>query len=301
MKLSVIIPCYKDDPTQAINSIKNQLYYDPRDVEIILCMDDPKRKKTKYPDVTVLPAKTNTGAGLARQRGIDAAHGEYVTFLDADDIWYNALGYALFLRDIYWQNGRVADIAKFGILEQLTDGGFSPFFNDCTWCFGKFYCRAFLTDNNIRFHPDLRVHEDSYFVRLAELCNPRVLNHNDALYLWRTNPKSTVRGDGGNYWQAAFAQYIKVLMMLRDERLQRGLPYDVASDLAYIYVMVSRMDDKYRKECFAAIKDAAQDWSTTALQTKLLFAHIRASENCNNTPQIAPRLTLEEFLKEIEA
>jgi len=300
VKLSVIIPCYKDDPTQAIDSIKAQLYYDPRDVEILLCMDDPERDVLTYPDVVTLQAETNTGAGLARQRGLDAARGEYVTFLDADDIWYNLLGYSLFLRDVYWQGGNIIDIAKFGILEQMPNGGFSVTTGDSTWCFGKIFRRAFLRSNEIQFRSDLRVHEDSYFVRLAEMCNPQVLNHGDMVYLWRANPQSTVRDDGGSYWQREFPQYISVLRMLRDERRRRGLAYDAVGDLAYIYAMVARMDDACRDKCIDAIKAANQNWGATALKTQELYARVREAEGNHNTPHLAPRMTLQDFLEELK-
>ena len=299
MKLSVIIPCYRDDPAQAINSIKAQLHYDPRDVEIILCMDDPERKPFSCADVTVLPCKANTGPGLARQRGLDAASGEYITFLDADDVWYNLLGYSLFLRDVYWQSGNVVDIAKLGILEQLAGGGFSAITNDSTWCFGKIFRRAFLQSNDVRFRSDLRVHEDSFFVRLAEMCNPRTLCHNDMVYLWRANPQSTVRDDGGSYWQREFPQYINVLRMLRDERKRRGIAYDNTVDLAYIYAMVSRMDDDCCDKCIAATKSEAQDWGVSTLKARELYAQVREAENNSNTPHIAPRMTLREFLEEL--
>lgn len=32
-----------------------------------------------------------------------------------------------------------------------------------TWCAGKIYRASYLKENNIRFHPNLRLNEDSYF------------------------------------------------------------------------------------------------------------------------------------------
>lgn len=308
MKLSVIIPCYKDDPTRAIQSIKNQLYYDPRDVEIIVSSDDPEvrffcpNSPSWYyiEDVICIPTDVNTGPGGARQRGFDMATGEYITFIDADDIWYNSLGYALFLRDVYWQGGNIADIVKLGILEQLSDGSFNQIYEDSTWCFGKIYRRKFLEQNNIRFHPDLRVHEDSYFVRMAELCNPRTVNHSDAVYLWRDNPHSIVRNNGGEYWQKEFSEYIKVLLMLRDERMKRGLSYDGVYDLAYSYTAISRMDEVYADQCIRLLREARPGWGVDAMRKGQLCECLRMVEGQKSMPRVLPKFTLKEFVEAIE-
>ncbi len=92
MKLSVIVPCYNVAPfvDRAMRSISNQTL---RDIEII-CVDDKSTDGTLNVlkmwaradlRVRVIENKKNQGVAVARNRGIDAARGEYIGFVDPDD------------------------------------------------------------------------------------------------------------------------------------------------------------------------------------------------------------------------
>ncbi len=91
---SVIIPYYnkRDHIKKTINSILNQSY---KNYEIIIIYDDQnktdlkylKKKYNKNKKIKILINKTNLGAGLSRNKGIEAAKGKYIAFLDADDEW----------------------------------------------------------------------------------------------------------------------------------------------------------------------------------------------------------------------
>lgn len=94
MKVSVIIPTYRRESelTRAITSIKNQTY---SDVEIIVVDDNANlewNKKVKkivdsFSDIIYIQNKENSGPAQTRNYGIDAASGEYITFLDDDDLY----------------------------------------------------------------------------------------------------------------------------------------------------------------------------------------------------------------------
>ena len=96
-RVSVVIPTYKREVKyllRAINSIKNQTY---KNTEIVIVDDNPPdseyRKTTiefmkRYandPDVIYYVNEKNMGGSLARNNGIDAARGDFITFLDDDD------------------------------------------------------------------------------------------------------------------------------------------------------------------------------------------------------------------------
>lgn len=97
-KVSIIIPTYKRSEylERAIESVLNQTY---SNIEIIVVDDnDPKshyreeteKKMEKYTDiqkVVYIKNKENLGGALARNEGIFKATGDYVTFLDDDDIY----------------------------------------------------------------------------------------------------------------------------------------------------------------------------------------------------------------------
>lgn len=85
--VSVVIPCFNQARylNEAIKSLLNQTY---ERVEIIVVddgsTDDTAQVATGYPDV-VLISQENRGLSAARNRGIQASHGDLLVFLDADD------------------------------------------------------------------------------------------------------------------------------------------------------------------------------------------------------------------------
>lgn len=94
--VSVIIPTYKrklNFVSKAIQSVLDQTY---KNIEIVVVDDSPSdfpfRDDIKnYIDgikdgnVLYIRNKKNLGGSLSRNVGIEAAHGEYITFLDDDD------------------------------------------------------------------------------------------------------------------------------------------------------------------------------------------------------------------------
>ncbi|WIV67429.1 glycosyltransferase family 2 protein [Natrialbaceae archaeon AArc-T1-2] len=93
--VSVVIPTYNRAATlpRAIDSALQQTV---DDLEVIV-VDDGSTDETEavletYDDPRVRPIvhATNRGANVARNTGIEHAHGEYVAFLDSDDEWHPA-------------------------------------------------------------------------------------------------------------------------------------------------------------------------------------------------------------------
>ena len=92
--VSIIIPYFKKKKfiKQTINSIFKQTY---KKYEIIIIYDDkdltdlPYLKKVvkKIKKKKIVINKKNYGAGISRNIGIKNAHGKFIAFLDADDVW----------------------------------------------------------------------------------------------------------------------------------------------------------------------------------------------------------------------
>lgn len=92
-KISVVVPIYNtvDQLEQCLTSIRNQTMEDFE----VLCIDDASTDgSARIIDAFAqqdcrfkkLSNDQNQGAGAARNRGIDAARGTYVAFLDSDDL-----------------------------------------------------------------------------------------------------------------------------------------------------------------------------------------------------------------------
>lgn len=90
-KISIIIPAYNSENTiaQTINSVLDQSFNDwelivindgsqDTTLDIILQFNNPHIKVFSYP---------NSGLPKSRNRGLEHAVGEFVSFLDADDLW----------------------------------------------------------------------------------------------------------------------------------------------------------------------------------------------------------------------
>jgi len=89
--ISVIIPVFNGEITikETIKSVLNQTF---QNFEIIVINDGSQDKTLdiiesfNYPTIKVF-SYTNRGPAVSRNRGLDHASGEFITFLDADDLW----------------------------------------------------------------------------------------------------------------------------------------------------------------------------------------------------------------------
>lgn len=93
-RVSVIIPVYNAEKfiSEALDSVFAQTY---KDIEIVL-VDDRSRDNSadiikeymkNNQNIIYYLQPTNQGAGAARNKALELATGEYVAFLDSDDIW----------------------------------------------------------------------------------------------------------------------------------------------------------------------------------------------------------------------
>ncbi|MAZ47782.1 MAG: glycosyl transferase [Halobacteriovoraceae bacterium] len=94
MLISIVTPCYNcaDFIYETYQTVKNQTFSDWE----WLCVDDCSTDDTNLilqelasgdERVKVFKNEKNSGAAVTRNRGLEEASGNYIAFLDADDIW----------------------------------------------------------------------------------------------------------------------------------------------------------------------------------------------------------------------
>ncbi len=92
--ISVIMPFYKKKPYffNTLKSVLNQTY---RNIEIIIVYDDNDLEDLNYikslvsnkQNISIILNNKNIGVAKSRNRGIKKSKGEFIAFLDCDDIW----------------------------------------------------------------------------------------------------------------------------------------------------------------------------------------------------------------------
>lgn len=195
IKVSVVMPIYNAYAflRTTLDSVLSQTL---KEIEVI-CIDDGSTDKSleimkeyQNEDQRVrIITENNAGPALARNKGLLRARGEYVIFLDADDLYEPTLLEELY--DMAVKHSLDIAIAKYNIYnnkkgtyednvkvlhgeiyEKRTVVSKNEFPDEIllsttgnVW--NKLFNRSFLVEKELSFHPDLRVFEDVYFVMSA--------------------------------------------------------------------------------------------------------------------------------------
>ena len=90
--ISIIIPTYNAEP-YIINTLESVFAQTFQDFEVIIIDDFSsdntiKVIKDSFDNIKLLKNDKNRGASYSRNKGINNALGEYIAFLDADDLWF---------------------------------------------------------------------------------------------------------------------------------------------------------------------------------------------------------------------
>ena len=216
IRISIVVPHHNETPKQIaplLQSLNNQIGIDFNEIEVLFVHDVLDRESplasydfSAYPNLVghIRHEKSvmANNPGISRQTGVDLARGDYVFFCDADDSLYT-LGVLRELTENI-QNSN-ADMYRFKFLEEVGSPDTSARvylmkdFN-YTWVFAKAYKVEFLRKNGLRFNPQLRWHEDSYFNFICRYAGAKVVDVNSCpAYLWRFNASSITRANHHDY------------------------------------------------------------------------------------------------------
>lgn len=201
MAVEVGIPIYKarDTLPQALDSLVAQT---KKNFIVCLSIDGDNEN---YDDIIktyierglkirVISSKENGGPGAARQRILDSTICDYITFLDADDMF---MPRAI---EILYTEAKTSnyDIVRGAIIREHSGGKDELMLasdNVVTWFHAKIYKMDYIKKYNLHFYEGLRVDEDSYFNAVAWNATDNKGLTNEPLYIWRDNKNSITRRD----------------------------------------------------------------------------------------------------------
>ena len=93
--VSIITPTFNSEKyiQQTIQSVQNQTYQNWEMIIVDDCSSDNTIQivediQNTEPRIILIKSDKNSGPAVSRNKGIEKAQGKYLTFLDADDIWF---------------------------------------------------------------------------------------------------------------------------------------------------------------------------------------------------------------------
>ena len=179
MKLSVIITHYNKLPL--LEYLLTYFYRHQRnDVEII-CIDDCSDRfelvdNNVLDNIVFIRNPENMGIGFVRQQGLELATGEYICYIDADDIITEE--YLDTIMDGLYANN--VDLLGFRAITYPW-GELLRYNEVMVW--NKVFRKQFLLDNNLYFTNE-RMGEDMVFTPQVYKCNPTIVYLNKVIYIY---------------------------------------------------------------------------------------------------------------------
>ena len=248
-KLSFILPCYNVE--RYIGDCLDSIYAQEmsEDEFEVICVNDCSTDGTRdiilgftktHPNLSLIDHERNMTVGGARNSGMSAAQGEYIWFVDADDLLQPDSLCAVYRNakernvDILWFNYRLvySDLRPYRDRMTFSDSMvldgqqfvlryFPGRFSEFCVVWRSLMRVGFLKENGLVF-PKMRKAEDVSFLWKAMLHANRVSSVSDIYYVYRGNPYST---EDGRRVSAAVAFSDRILranqidLLLKDKKV----------------------------------------------------------------------------------
>ena len=291
-KISIIIPMYNVEKylKQSLDSAINQTL---KDIEIIiiddcstdnslaLAQDYAKNDKR----IVVLSQEFNQGQGIARNKALDIASGEYIMFLDPDD-WFEIDACEKAYNQISTNNNEIVFFNLYSWKERngklgkrnLSDTRLKPFkeiknnphinlcelktnFIHSSWTWAQIYSKTFLNTNNIRYSNDRYTEDIPFFIK-ACVYSQDVSILDEPLYNYRKKVGTTL----ANYFEhhesilSAKEKARKIILESgkKEQFWEKYILYEIGSDSLH-FKNFAKGNKKIRKDFFKNIKNKFLD------------------------------------------
>lgn len=332
-KVSIIIPIYNVEKyiKQCLNSV---VYQTLEDIEIIVIDDcSPDKSMEIVRDyaiydkrIVILTQQTNQGQGLARNRALDIARGEYIMFLDPDDWFeldacekaYNQISTnqndMVFFNLYSWKERysilgkRELNTSRLKPFEELKS---NPHINlqelqtnwfICGWTVIQIYSRDFLNKNHIRYSTH-RYAEDLAFITKAMVESKDISILDEPLYNYRKRPSSSL----------VYTDCYKDVIETKEnaykiiensgcskDLLNNFLLYEISSNNVH-FKKYSRANKKIRKDFYSIIKKRFEEISRIMPKEVLRKSHayndFKLILTCNNYEEYNIKRLLKKFFR----
>ena len=260
-KISIVVPIYNIENylPETLNSILNQSMIEEMEV---LMIDDGSTDNSR--DIVEEYAldydnffafhKSNEGPSIARNLGIELVKGEYVMFLDSDDIilpdrceklyelakkndsdFVGSFGKRLtrynFYGSLIYNNAykNIEDQKENVVFEEMPELIWD------TFCTNKLYKKSFLDENNIRFMPKMK-YEDIPFALEAYSLGNNISLTKDTSYLWRIRQDNNSSVTQQHQRYENFEDRIKMIRLCYDMAQKRNFNDKVKRELFFRWI-----------------------------------------------------------------
>ena len=280
VKVSVIIPIYNPGES-IINSLNSVISQNLKEMEII-CINDGSTDNSqnfleeyaKRDSRLKIIKQENLGAGLARNKGIETATGEYILFLDSDDwieentcelLYYSAKKYDsdLVLFDSLIHNDE--SIVELEFLNedfeektfdytQIKDKIFDSYLG-VIW--NKFYKTKFLKENYIKF-PNHKIFNDVEFhIKTMILAEKITYLHNIFYHYNNTSHFSLQKEHVGSKYSMIFCDVIMgIKEFLNSTQLMDNLKNNFINySISEFKIKLYHIEENYKSKYFLKIKE----------------------------------------------
>ncbi|MCR5144582.1 MAG: glycosyltransferase family 2 protein [Lachnospiraceae bacterium] len=322
-KISVVIPVYNAEKfiKRTMESIHNQTY---SNWECLLVNNNSTDKSeeiiisqmAEYDDgrFSILH-ESKKGPAFARNCGIEKACGEFLVFVDADDIvetkylenLVNAFdedidmcvcGYKTHFDEHYTEESpdeKKKVRTNYEMIKRLFE---TKYYQGYLW--NKMFRKEVIDNNQLRFSENISFNEDRLFLVQYLLDSEKVKCIDDHLYIYWMHDESLMSGFREGYSitekeTTEFAAFLEMLKLLEDsEELYKIVEYDmIVSELRMFKRIIGpKSFFAYRKNAFRKYaKDAAKrNFSSEEPYAELLFSLLKryAATGCTYTrnPQL---------------
>lgn len=298
IKISIVLPVYNVEPylTQCIDSLVNQTM---KDLEFIFIDDGSTdnslniiKEYAKKDSRFVLLSQANQGPGVARNKGIKIARGEYLTCLDPDD-WFEldamdklykklketgaqALQFNwIYQYEMLYNNTEHKKVVYASMSEKLLNAGCKKIFDNDYFCWkdykkqffilsggtwGRIYSTKFIREHNIHFS-EILIGEDRLFGIMSLICSSKIYYLDEHLYNYRVRANSITRKLSDKYFDNPFICYDEIEEFLKRKGYFNDLIDEFNESKIRFFKMVylllpKQIRKEYRQVCKEELSNA---------------------------------------------